>query len=123
PPFPTRRPSEPPRARGERPSAPKHHRSRQEPLNTRGKDAEHIADQNRRAEDGADYKAPAHVDELFVRPVLERRDSRLEGHAADGTEPGSVADDLRMHGAGVLHRPPGEWRVAGGGWGGFNGHT
>ena len=47
-------------------------------------------------------EAPRHVDQLGVRLVLERDDARLERHPADRARARLVADDLRVHRAGVF---------------------
>ena len=52
---------------------------------------------------GADPQAPGEVDQLRVRAfVAGRHAHRLQRHAADRAGAGLVADDLRMHRAGVL---------------------
>ena len=61
------------------------------------------------AKRGRDPEAPRHVDELGIRPVVERDGTRLERHAADRTRARRVADDLRMHRTGEA----GSWRRRG----------
>ena len=50
----------------------------------------------------ADPEAARHVDQLGIRRVLERDHARLERHAADRAGARRVADDLRVHRAGVF---------------------
>ena len=47
--------------------------------------------------DRAHPEAPAHVDQLRVRPFFERGLERLQRHAADRTMARTIAADLRMH--------------------------
>ena len=48
-----------------------------------------------------DPEPSRHVEELGIRPLVARRDHRLQRHAADRAAARPVADDLRMHRAGV----------------------
>ena len=57
---------------------------------------------DRRAEDRGNPEAPRHVDELVVRPLVERRDPRLERHAADGARARRGGLNLRVHRADVV---------------------
>ena len=104
-----------PAAVEERKRRPQHHRARQRQLRPRFRaavdeafeaDAQHRRhgdDKKRQRKHRADPEPAGEIDKLRVRaPLAGRHAHRLQRHAADRAGAGFVADDLGMHGAGVL---------------------
>ena len=98
----------------ERQAAPQDHRGRQGELNPdQGPAREevgkrqarnhfgHREDEERDREDKADPEPAAHVVELGIDVLVRRDGHRLQGHAANRARARTVADDLRVHRAGV----------------------
>src|SRR5262249_49043706 len=70
-----------------------------------GEEIGHRQRERGQGEEEAPPEPPRHVDELRVGLVAERRDARLERHAADGAAPRLAPHDLGVHRADVLGRP------------------
>ena len=100
-----------PAAHEERPAGPQHHRRGQGELQPVGRllaqqhvqvreMAAHLQRHDRHRERAADPQAARHVQQFFVRPLVERDLGRFQRHAADRAASGSDLADLGMHGAG-----------------------